>query len=170
MNKKLQKLKRDRKDKRYLNIMGFLIAKGFLRTNQPLVTPQPTIKIDVVDALWAGEHVEPRIFEVLPAAFIHFPKTFYNTKKIPEELTEVIRQIQSGEPQGKNFKWAKYKDMVKWANIPLDDLRTKPIKEQKLLRSYRFTPKTLARIERLASAKEISHTELIETLVAEKSL
>ena len=48
--------------------MGFLVRKGFLHTNKTIPL-NPNDHIDLSDAVWAGRVVEPRILEVLPAAY-----------------------------------------------------------------------------------------------------
>ena len=65
-------------DRRFRESMGFLVAKGFLKTNFP-VPLLPNKRLRLEDVLWAGTHVEPRILEVLPAAVLrleqHRPAT-----------------------------------------------------------------------------------------------
>ncbi len=56
-----------RKEPRFLKVMGFLVAKGFLDVNYP-VPRLPNQRLLLEDAIWAGKNVEPRILEVLPAA------------------------------------------------------------------------------------------------------
>ena len=64
-----------RHDPRYLNTMGFLVAKGFLRMNQPIHL-LPNQRLHIEDAIWAGQRLEPRILEVLPAAVSRLPRHF----------------------------------------------------------------------------------------------
>ena len=66
-----QQDKRRRLDSRYLKVMGFLVAKGFLYTNKKIHL-NPNGHINLTDAIWAGRYVEPRILEVLPAAYERF--------------------------------------------------------------------------------------------------
>ena len=60
-----------RLDPRYLKVMGFLVAKGFLYINKKIHL-NPNGHINLKDAIWAGRLVEPRILEVLPAAYERF--------------------------------------------------------------------------------------------------
>ena len=55
--------------------MGFLVAKGFLYTNKKIPL-NPNQHINLNDAVWAGLFIEPRILEVLPAAYERFKKHF----------------------------------------------------------------------------------------------
>jgi len=70
--KKIKKLaqqdEKRRLDPRYLKVMGFLAAKGFLYINKKILL-NPNGHINLTDAIWAGRFVEPRILEVLPAAY-----------------------------------------------------------------------------------------------------
>ena len=78
--KKISKLaqedKKRRLDPRYLKVMGFLVAKGFLYTNKKIPL-NPNEHINLEDAIWAGRFVEPRILEVLPAAYERFKKHLF---------------------------------------------------------------------------------------------
>ena len=56
IDKILQGAKQDeqlRLDPRYLETMGFLTAKGFLKTNQNIIA-RPNKRIAIHDAIWAG--------------------------------------------------------------------------------------------------------------------
>jgi hypothetical protein len=86
---------RNRKDQRYIKVMGFLVAKGFLYTNRP--TPLlPNARIDVEDAIWAGQKVEPRILEVLPAGLkcTHALDSIAPTQKPLDDLIFVLDENQ----------------------------------------------------------------------------
>jgi hypothetical protein len=68
INKLAQQDKNRRLDPKYLKVMGFLVAKGFLYTDKKIPL-NPNEHINLEDAIWAGRFVEPRILEVLPAAY-----------------------------------------------------------------------------------------------------
>jgi hypothetical protein len=112
LNKKL--------DPRAKNTLGFLINKGLLWTNQPIEAYVG--KINILDAIWTAENIEPRVYEVLPAALIHFPKTFIGLKNLPEELFLITKAIKAGKtPEKEEWNGIKTKNMAKWANNPLKD-------------------------------------------------
>lgn len=90
-----------RKDPRYLRTMGFLVAKGFLKTEK--LFPLRVRMLNVDDAIWAGVNVEPRILEVLPAAIIRFEKYFYFDKTKYPILIEIIKHLKKGELYAKDF-------------------------------------------------------------------
>src|SRR5580692_7437083 len=90
--KDLQEKNKVRKlDPRYKKVLGFLTAKGLLFDET--IEPRPNVKLDMKDVFWVAEKVEPRVFEVLPAALLHFTKTFFNTEVIPNDLKEIIEAI-----------------------------------------------------------------------------
>lgn len=165
--KKAQRLREEatlrKRDQRYLRVIGFLKAKGLLFDEN--ILPKANVKLDIKDVLWVGEKVEPRVLEVFPAAFLHFPKTFFNTKAIPRELVEIIAAIRNKVDLDQTFRGIEFKKMNHWANLKLKDQRTKPIAEHKIPRNYRFKPQVVAMLANRALAENISETELIEKLI-----
>lgn len=162
--KELQEKTRQRKlDRRYLKVIGFLKAKGFLFAEK--IEPKPNVKLDVRDVLWVGEKVEPRVLEVFPAAFLHFPKTFFNTRAIPKELLEIINAIKTKVHLDQNFRGIEFKKMNQWANRSLKDSRVKPISIKKVPCSFRLSPEVIQILKYQASSAEISETEFLENLV-----
>ncbi|CAB1076551.1 hypothetical protein JY97_09665 [Alkalispirochaeta odontotermitis] len=80
---------RHRLDPRFLKVMGFLVAKGFLHTNKKIPL-NPNEHIDLKEAVWAGHVVEPRILEVLPAAYERFKKHFYGSRDLIDKMQQLI--------------------------------------------------------------------------------
>lgn len=162
---KAKQIKQRRKDIRFKKTMAFLKGKGLLDTNLP-VKAQPSLRLDIQDVLWAGQNVEPRIIEVLPAAVLHFPKNFVGMKKAPKELLETIADIQNGIENGKNLFGLEYAKMKFWANTPMKDKRTRPINERRISKIYRLHPKTLKKLRALVdSGKFRDQTSAIEAAV-----
>ncbi len=151
-------------DARAKNTLGFLVNKGLLWTNQPI---KPYLgKINIQDVLWTAENVEPRVYEVLPAAMIHFPKTFIGLKNLPNELNTIVKCIKNGKtPEKIEWKGIKFKNMVRWANKPLKDKRTIKLSEMKKNRTFSFSADTNLKLREVAKSKKISETELLQQLV-----
>ena len=101
------KLKERQRDSRFLKTMGFLVAKNLLKTNREDIQPRARVKLAIKDVLWAGNNVEPRILEVLPAALIHFPKTFKGLDQLPKELSSIVEQIRRQQTDGPDYKGLK---------------------------------------------------------------
>lgn len=161
-----ERTRRQKLDRRYLKVIGFLKAKGLLFDEQ--VAPMPNVKLDVKDVLWVGEKVEPRVLEVFPAAILHFPKTFFNTKAIPQDLTEIIAAIKTKVDLDRTFRGIEFKKMNHWANLELKDQRTKPISEHKIPKNFRFRPEVVAVLNSRALEGHVSETELIEKLILDR--
>lgn len=161
--REVARLNRNKKDPRYTRTIGFLVAKGFLHTNREL--PKiPNIRINIEDAIWAGQNVEPRILEVLPAAVMRLEKHFDYDPRIHLELKRVIEQLrENGEGE---FFGIPAEKMRPWLNIRLKDKRTKRLDEKKVIKTFRLSPATIERIKDLKTKMKISETDLLEKLFA----
>lgn len=125
----------------------------------------PNVKLDVADVLWVADQIEPRVLEVLPAALIHFPKTFIRVENLPEELKQIVRAMKKGESSSSNFDGIAYKEMKRWADLQLVDRRTKPLSKKRQSRNYRFMPETLERLKKIAKNLGKTETTVIEELI-----
>jgi hypothetical protein len=171
MDKRLQALARqdakNRLDSRFLNTMGFLVAKGLLGYNRP-ITEKPNAKLGLRDVIWAGENVEPRILEVLPAAFTRFERHFIipeNPTQGEQRLLEIrvgVIKNRTDLPDFFDIPYAKYHV---WLNFPLSDRRTRPLSERKRMKTFRLRPKTIEHLSALAEKREMSETDLLEELI-----
>jgi hypothetical protein len=155
-----------RKDPRFLRTLGFLAAKNYLHTNIAQIAMRPTAKINVVDAVWAGENVEPRILEVLPAALLKFPGNFLLRNQLPQRLSEIVECIRRGDEDGPDYKGIEYRKMKDWAELRLPDRRTKPMRELKVAKEFRLSPAAIARLEKAAAALNITSTEVLELAIS----
>lgn len=150
-------------DKAAINIFGFLAAKGLLLVEG--VPLRPMAKLNIKDVLRVGQEIEPRVLEVLPAALLHFPRSFTNQKAIPEKLAQVIDLIRRGENTGPDLAGIKYKDMKQWANIPLKDSRIVPVDQKRIMKSIRLKKSTLKVLADKAASRGMNETEFIESLI-----
>ena len=171
MNKKefLKKIKQQakkdanyRKDQRYLKVMGFLVAKGFLYTNQN-ITMLPNARIDIDDAIWAGQKVEPRILEVLPAAVIRLKNHFNYNPDAHEELYKIINALNKNLPG--NFFGIDIDKIKPWLNIKLKDGRTKKMTDKKVTKTFRLHPNTVLKLAEMKKNLGQSEAAIIENLV-----
>ncbi len=156
--------KKNRKDPRFIGTMGFLVAKGFLKFNAPIpLTPNKRLKIK--DAIWAGKTVEPRILEVLPAAILRLEGHFDFDKNEYPELARVIAQLQKQLPNGDNYMDIPYNKIRTWADLPLNDARTKTPSQKRKVKTYRLHPQSIEIIKHLAQVWQCSETEAIERVL-----
>jgi hypothetical protein len=154
----------NRRDRRFLETMGFLVAKGFLKTNIDLpLLPNKRLHLD--DAIWAGENVEPRILEVLPAAVLRLGKHFDLNPKIHPILAHVVDQLRKREEKGNPFYGVPYEKLRIWADFPLPDKRVKPVKKKKILKTFRLDPEKVKSLRKAALAKGCTETEILEELL-----
>lgn len=166
---KVKQTERHRQDPRFLKTIRFLEGKGLLKTNLNL-KPLKTGRVDINDALWAGENVEPRILEVIPAAILHFPKTFVGEEDAPKKFIKILEDIRKNKKDGADYEGIPFEKLKFWANQKLTDGRTKPENQKGILTSFRLKPSVLKTLETAVdSGKFKDKTEALEFLV-EKNL
>jgi len=151
-----------RRDPRYLTTLGFLVAKGFLRTNEPVpLLPNHRIRID--DAFWAGTTLEPRILEVLPAAILRLPKHFDLDRNRHVELHAAVELLRRGETEGPPLWNIEFRKLVPWVSLPLRDRRLKPPAEKRIMKAFRLTPTAISRLQTFAEKLGCDATQALET-------
>ena len=159
-----QKANRDarkRLDPRFRRTMGFLVAKGFLQTNFE-VQKLPNQRLRIEDAIWAGRNVEPRILEVLPAAVLRLEKHFDLNEGMHKELARVVRQLRDGVEAGDEFCEIPFHKLKVWANLSLQDGRTKTPRKKKIMKTFRLSPRAVEVLELASRASGRSVTEVLE--------
>lgn len=157
--KKANELATKRKDLRFQKTMALLKAKGLLDTNLA-IEPRPSLRLDIRDVLWAGQHVEPRILEVLPAAILHFPKNFIGVENAPKEFLQVLEYIKKNMKKGPDFEGLEYDKMKFWADTKLKDGRTKSTLEKRRPKSFRLHPDSLQILEKLVNSGQFANQTL----------
>ncbi len=91
--RKLNALRKLRRDPRYLKTMGKLKQAGLLDVRD---IPAYRGQVFLDEALWAAE-LEPRIYELLPAILARRPK-FFAFFQLPEDLERVVKELKRGHP------------------------------------------------------------------------
>lgn len=149
----LAKLKRARRDGRYLRAMGRFVAAGLLDTNDPRIAPhREPVTLD--DVLWAGQH-EPRLLELLPAVVVKRPGLLAQPLDMPADLRAAVRAIRSAQPCPE-FRGVPGEAYARWVTIV--GRRRAPTQ----LKSFRLKPDDLQRLRRLMAAIPApSETEVI---------
>jgi len=154
-----------RKDIRYKKAIAFLVRKGFLKTNLAFENYYNS-KIKVTDLIWAGQKVEPRILEVLPAAAARLPKSFiFDETKYKRNLQKVVLDLQDNKKTGTDFLKIPYAKLKVWMNLPLNDGRTKVTDQKKIMRTFRLNPETIYKMKLLKKKNGTSEADIIERLV-----
>ena len=165
IDKLAQQDKKQRLDPRYLKVMGFLVAKGFLYTNKKIPLT-PNEHINLKDAIWAGRFVEPRILEVLPAAYERFKKHFSGDADTIEKLVHIIDGIKQKNSPKIEFYGISIEKMMPWFFIQLRDKRSKSFDKRKVSKTFRFKPETVDILKSLKKQSGQSETEILEKLIA----
>lgn len=150
-------------DPRYKRVLGFFVAKKLLVAEK--IKPLPNIKLNIRDVIWVAENLEPRIWEVLPAAIIHFPKTFFNQQYLPENFSSLIESIKRQKDIKEIFKGVSFNRMRYWAEIPLLDQRVKPIGIRKATKTFRLSPLSIQIINQGSKELKITKTEFLEKII-----
>jgi len=127
----------------------------------------PMVKLTPKEVLEVAENIEPRVYEVLPAALIHFPRSFLSIDSYPKDILNAVRAVKAGEEHHPDLRGMRYKDVKRWADLRLLDRRTRPLSEKKVMRAYRLRPNVLAKLAKLAKNSKASETETLERLIEE---
>jgi hypothetical protein len=165
INELAEQDKKRRQDPKYLKVMGFLVAKGFLHTNTAIPL-YPNEHINLKDVIWAGRNVEPRILEVLPAAYERFRKHFSGNADTIDKLEKIIDCVKRECNHKIEFYGIPIKKMTPWFFIRLRDRRSKPFDKRKVSKTYRFKPETIKGLKKLKLQTGQSETEILEKLIA----
>lgn len=155
----------DRLSYRAKKVLGFLVAKGLLHSPFAL-SKMGNVKLTVEDFLYTASEIEPRVMAVLPAAILHFPKTFLDRDRFPEKLVEILQNIKAGKTEGPSLADVPYEELRRWALARVSDGRTKPLRQRRIRKDFRFRPHISRALEKAARERRVTETFLIEELVA----
>ncbi|MFH1018185.1 MAG: hypothetical protein V1798_08405 [Pseudomonadota bacterium] len=144
-----------------------MIAKGLLRAED--IPPLPNAKFNVRDVLWVAEHVEPRVLEVFPAAYLHFPRAFLRHKDLPPDLVRIIQTVKRQQPNVADYRGIRVRDMIRWANRVLPDRRTRPTRAIRRNKTLRLRPEVIAHLSSLAVRTGKTETRVVEELILGES-
>ncbi|MCC7442928.1 MAG: hypothetical protein IT285_14945 [Bdellovibrionales bacterium] len=166
IKRKAAQERKNLRDPRFLDVMGFLVAKGFLSTNLA-VTLLPNKRLRVEDAIWVGTHVEPRVLEVLPAAVLRLGRHFDLDVERHRELWGAVELLRKRAQTGVAFLGVPYEKYKIWVDLPLRDGRTKAHSQKKVVRTFRLDPGALERLAKLSRENRCTATETLERLLLE---
>ncbi len=83
-------------------------------TKAKVLAKRTNSKIKLADAIWAGQMVEPRILEVLPAAFAKYADDFEYQNGEESELKKLLKCFEIGSESGPDFLGFPYEKTRKW--------------------------------------------------------
>jgi len=152
-----------RKDPRFLRTMEFLVRKGFLKANRNY-EKWNSGKLYLRDALWAGENVEPRVLEVLPAVAVRLPKEV-NLNGAPKVFFDAFEALKKNQNDGPDFFGVSFDKYKVWLDLELKDKRTKPVSQKKIMKSFRLSFECIRRLEEKMQETGESGSNVIESLL-----
>jgi hypothetical protein len=164
IKKNALKDQRNRRDPRYIRVMAFLTAKGFLLANQTF-PHGGNMRLRIDDAVWAGKTLEPRILEVLPAADLRFGKHFDLEPAHHRELANTLADLKEFKAKGRDFQGVPYEKLKVWVSHKLKDGRLRTLENKKVPRNFRFSPQTILKLELLAKKFKKNQTAVLEDLI-----
>jgi hypothetical protein len=162
---KARKIELLKKDKRVRGVMAFFIKKGFLISNYDF--GHPPRQISAKDCVFTAQNFEPRIFAVLPAALIHFKRAIVNTEELPVQVKQAVKAILAGEEIELSMRGICYKEMSSWARQSILDKRVKPVGQKKIVKTFRLSPETLKKLDKIAKEQSSSLTATLEKIILE---
>ncbi len=151
--KQFRRLQKQRRDPRYLNVIGRLVHEGLLEGRD--VTPTRT-RATVDDALWAAE-IEPRIHELLPAILFRHPRMLLQTRPLPDDLAQVVMELRRGRAETA-FRGIPPEKYVQWVTHVGRDKAKRPA----VAKTHRFSEEDLELIAKLKKRWGIGETEVLK--------
>ena len=130
----------------------------------------PNGHINLKDAIWAGRFVEPRILEVLPAAYERFKRHFSGDAETVEKLEQIIDRIKQKSDHKTEFYGISIEKIRPWFFIRLRDGRSKSLDERKVSKTFRFKPETVDILKKLKDQTGQSETAILENLISRNAL
>jgi hypothetical protein len=122
--------KPDGRDPRFRRAVKFFALKGYVMTSLiPRISYRG--KLSVGDLIWACENVEPRLFEILPAALICFAGHFDAQEIWPQDLCKVVQALKAGSQDGPDFRKHSYRAIQLWLDFETQDQRSKRIENRR---------------------------------------
>ena len=142
-------------------------VKSGMNINKKILL-NPNGHINLTDAIWAGRFVEPRILEVLPAAYERFKRHFSGDAETVEKLEQIIDRVKQKNDHKIEFYGISIKKIRPWFFIRIRDRRSKSLDERKVSKTFRFKPETVAILKNLKDQTGQSETAILENLIATK--
>ena len=110
------------------------------------------LKLD--DALWAGETIEPRILELIPAIMLKKP-IFFKYKTIPDDLKKILLDIKKNKATDE-FRGIPVKKYIEW----IEHIGHKN-KSTSLLKTFRFSKNDVILLNKLKSKLNLSEIDIL---------
>ncbi len=149
--KKMIRIKKQRRDLRYIKTLGKLRREGLLDVRD---VAEYRCQVFLNEALWAAK-LEPRILELLPALLARRPKVFV-CLDVPQELELVVRELRVGRAKTP-YQGIPAQNYERWMDL-VGHNKLRP----KIMRSFRLSTAAIAILETLAKNQNTSQSAIIQ--------
>jgi hypothetical protein len=153
-----ERLRNARRDPRYRQVLGRLVAAGALGTTEGIPPYKAPVKIS--DALWAGQ-VEPRILELLPALIVKRPSLFIRGEPLPDDLRDAVAALRKNLIPN-DFRGIPGPALQRW--VPLVGHRNKLPSR---LKAFRLQAQDHALLDKISKTLGLSHTDVVRRALNE---
>jgi hypothetical protein len=147
----------------FKTVIDFFVSRGYLYAEN--FDRVRSIKLSEVFSVGLDE---PRVLAVLPAALLRSTKGIILDIEIPPDLKAVLGALKKDLKEGPNFKGVPYSELKRWANLKIKDSRSKPQKEKKVTKSFRFSLETFRLLKEKAMEMGVTETKVLESLISGK--
>ena len=154
------KPKKKNNEQTFQNVINFLASRGYLYVENSIRVKS----INLSDALSVGTE-ESRVFSVLPAALLRSKKGINIDISMPEDLKIVLESLKKDLESGPDFRGVTYKELRRWANLKVKDSRSKPQRDKKITKSFRFDLGTIKLLKEQSEKFGLTETKIIEDLI-----
>lgn len=150
------------RDRRFRRTLRFFAAKGYIQTALPPALAYRQ-KISTKDLLWSCEHVEPRLYQLIPAALLRFEGHFEPFGEWPPELQRMTESLKNDLDQP--VSWQGFSDSVikGWLSFPTGDRRSRRAGSKII--SLRIKTETCRFLDLYCEERKIDRTEGIHRAI-----
>ena len=145
----------------YKAVIDFFVSRGYLYAEN--FDRVRSIKLSEVFSVGLDE---PRVFAVLPAALLRSTRGIHLDVEIPLDLKAVLGALKKDLEEGPDYKGVHYSELRRWANLKIKDSRSKPQKEKKVTKSFRFSLDTFRLLKEKAETMGVTETKVLEDLIS----
>ena len=96
------------------------------------------------------------------------PKEIIWNENVPKTLKGAVEAIKNNRDDGPDFFGIPYKKYKVWADLTLNDRRTKPMSEKKQMRSFRLSVEAIKKLKKRQMQTGMSGAKVIESLLSQE--
>jgi hypothetical protein len=81
-------------------------------------------------------------------------------------LQHIIHAIEKGKDLDITYKGIHFREMKLSAQMELNDKRVKPLGEKKIVKTFRLSPRAIAKLEKIALEESKNMTHVLEEVIS----